>query len=317
MAMLEELLNSYGFRKPQPVQGRASVADLFSRKRCGIYLLHFADGQAYVGQTTDIVRRYAAHRRTHPDIVAISFRPLQLQHLDEWEVALIKALEQSGQVLRNVVFSALPPVESDFDLIMPRDEQELWLSGRGDRDQGSLRPVNVDLRRKHAAKFDRLRKQRGIDIVLNQVRRYVRIGLPAARRGELSFWSISCLPAYRNTAITVFMRVNINWQEVFTVYREKQSGQTFFSLHTARTPIDGDPELLSRFPDMEVYDEHYVPGGHDQVNLVVPGSIFNKFIRRPSVKTAIRQLNLRLMRKGPCNFARHHCFDLADAVLPD
>jgi len=34
-----------------------------------------------------------------------------------------------------------------------------------------------------------------------------------------------------------------------------------------------------------------------------------------SVQTAIRHFNHRLMKKGACNFARHHCLDLADEVV--
>jgi hypothetical protein len=34
-------------------------------------------------------------------------------------------------------------------------------------------------------------------------------GIPAIKRGEVSFWSVSCLPAHNNPDLTVFMRVNI------------------------------------------------------------------------------------------------------------
>ena len=71
------LLDSLGFLPTQNVQGRASVADLFKpQKRCGIYILHFANGEFYAGQAVDVTRRYAQHRSTYDDIVKLSFKSL-------------------------------------------------------------------------------------------------------------------------------------------------------------------------------------------------------------------------------------------------
>jgi hypothetical protein len=235
--------------------------------------------------------------------------------LDTTEQDLIRLVERSGYRLRNVVFSALPPVESDFDLVMSPEEQIGWLSDIDRVDAGGARIVNADLRGKHAAKYRRLRVNIGIEDVLKKVRCYVRRGIPAIRRGEVSFWSLSCLPSYHNPNITVFMRVNIYWQEVLTVFLERQNGRDFFSLHVARGPIEGDARLPDELPDLEITNYWYAPGGHDQVNLLVPSGAFNALIGRPSVQAAIRHLNHRRMKKGACNFARHHCLDLADEVV--
>ncbi len=291
------------------------MADLYKPgRRCGIYVLLFADGDAYVGQSVDVVRRYAQHLRVHHDIEAISFKEVPPAELDATEQELIALTERSGHRLRNIVFSALPPVESDFDLVMSPEEQEDWLSDPDSIDIKGTRFANDELRRKHAAKYRRLRANSGIEEIIDKVRSYVRRGIPAIRRGEVSFWALSCLPSYTNPEITVFMRLNVHWQEVMTVFREKQSGSDFFSFHVAKEPIERDAKLLDALPGLEIQDHRYVPGGHDQVNLVAPSGLLDAMMARRSVQTAIRHFNYRLMKKGACNFARHHCLELADEL---
>ena len=100
------------------------------------------------------------------------------------------------------------------------------------------------------------------------------------------------------------------------MFREKESGTDFASLHVARVPVERDVRLLSDFPNLEILDHAYVPGGHDQVNLRIPSRDLSALMGRDSVRLAVRTLNLRLMKKGPCNFARNHCLDLADEIIP-
>jgi len=62
------------FTQPRHIQGRASIADLFPPgKRCGLYILHFTNGEIYAGQALDVTRRYVQHRKVHSDIERISF----------------------------------------------------------------------------------------------------------------------------------------------------------------------------------------------------------------------------------------------------
>lgn len=318
MSLFEELLSERGFPPPEAAEGRSSVADLYKPgARCGVYVLMFTDGQAYVGQSVDVVRRYAQHCYVHQDIKALTFKEVCTDDLDREEQELIRVIEQTGYGLRNTVFSALPPIESDFDLVMDPSEQRLWLTDLDKYDTTGPRIINDGLRRKQAAKYKRFRENCGIDEIIENVRQYVRSGIPAIKRSEVSFWSLSCLPAYACSEITVFMRLNIHWQEVLTVFREKQSGLDFFSLHVAAEPVEADVQLRDDVPEVEIYEHRYVPGGHDQVNLVVPCRALNMLMSRRSLRTAIRRFNHRLMKKGACNFARHHCLDLADTVLED
>lgn len=316
MFSLRETLSEQGFSEPEPAQGRRSVADLYKPgKRCGVYVLLFRDGSGYVGQSVDVVRRYSQHIRNHEDIEAISFRTTSPEELDLIEQGLVGVFEHGGYKLRNIVFSTLPPITSDFDLIMAEADQTRFLSDMKFTDYHGERIVNPELRAKYANKYRTFKEFTGISDVVDTLRLYVRVGIPAILKGEVSFWAVSCLPSYNNPSITLFLRVNVFWQEVFTMFREKQSGADFASLHVARVPIERDVRLLSDFANLKILDHTYVPGGHDQVNLLIPSRDLSAFMGRDSVRLAVRTFNLRLMKKGPCNFARNHCLDLADEII--
>jgi hypothetical protein len=158
MSTIIKFLSEHGFTDLRIVTGRSSIADLLrSKRRCGLYVLLFADGRAYIGQSVDVVRRFAQHLKVHQDVEAISFKQVPRNQLDSAEQEAIRAAEQNGHKLRNVTFSAVAPVESDFDLIMSSEDQARWLSDLNWVDADGTRVLNPVLREKHSAKYRRLR----------------------------------------------------------------------------------------------------------------------------------------------------------------
>lgn len=302
------------FSRPYHVQGRASIADLFQPgERCGLYVLHFANGDIYAGQALDITRRYVQHRKVHADIEQISFRQLPKDRLDDEERTLIWSLEQSGQRLRNITFTSIPKGESDFDLVMALEEQNGWLQDPSYIDLDGDRIVDAELRRKYSRKFKSFADLPRSDQVTDFLRSYVRAGIPAFLRSEVSFWCVSCVPTRY-----VYTRISIYWQEVLTVFVSED--ELWVSLHMADSPFtllsdEALALLFERHPALELRDHKYSPGGSDQVNLVSPLADAQTFISDPVVLPAIRLFNMRLMKKGPCNFARYHCMDLADRLV--
>jgi hypothetical protein len=134
------------------VKGRASIADLLkSDERCGIYVLHFANGEFYAGQAVDVTRRYVQHRKTHDDIDKIAFKRVPRNKLNDEERTVIWHLEQKGCSLRNVTFTSIPKGESDFDLVMSIEEQERWLNDLDYVEDSGDRLTNPDVRRKYVA----------------------------------------------------------------------------------------------------------------------------------------------------------------------
>lgn len=199
MARPSELLESFTFAPSRFIQGRFSIADLFpAHRRCGIYVLHFANGELYVGQATDITRRYVQHCKTHSDICRISFKPMQQHLLNDEERNIIWTLEGHGYKLRNITFTSYPKEENDLDLVVSPQEQSAWLAQSLQNLDEQVRTSDVDLRRKYAPKWQTFLKKPAASTVLSMLQTYVQTALPYPLRTELSFWSCSCLPSYTN-----------------------------------------------------------------------------------------------------------------------
>jgi hypothetical protein len=308
-----------GFSQPHHVQGRASIADLFpSGKRCGLYILHFANGEIYAGQALDVTRRYVQHAKIHGDIETIYFRRVAKDRLNDEERALIWMLEQNRHRLRNIAFTSIPKGESDFDLIMSVEEQDKWLKDPNFIDSGGSRVVNPELRRKYSRRFEKFAAMPRYGELVDVLRCYIPAGIPAFLRSELSFWCCSCLPSYSNPNVKIYSRVNVGWQEVFTAY--EHGNYLYISLHLARSPLEeafGESLslLLDRYPTLEVTNHHYEPEGQDQVKLEIrTANLASEVILSNEIVLAVRLFNLRLLKKSACIYSRHHCMDLADRL---
>lgn len=92
-----------------------SVSVLFHGKdKRGIYRLSFTNGEAYVGQAENVVRRFADHRRRWDDIVGFEFFPVPgPEPLLAAERILIAETERTCS-LRNVVDTKRPRGEKDY-----------------------------------------------------------------------------------------------------------------------------------------------------------------------------------------------------------
>ena len=316
------LLNDLSFQKTHTVDGRASIADLFRPpERCGIYVLHFANGEYYVGQAVDVTRRYVQHAKNHDDIVRISFKQVARYELNEVEREAISTFETNGFLLRNISLTSIPKGESDFDLIMPPSQQEQWLSNSNYVDIEGRRIQDKDLRRKYYRRFQIFEQRPYAQEVISFLQDYVQVGIPAIKRGEVSFWSCSCLPG-TNTSDSetkeVCARVSIGWQEVLVISLNND-GEIGYAWQVAKTPLQSKlNNLLHRIKwrKLRFIDFSYPWGGADQIRLETTGTGSARMvIRDREIQKAIRLLNLRLMRKAPCIFGRYHCLDLADRIL--
>lgn len=227
-----DVLAAEGFAPPLYVEGREAIANLFAKsKRCGIYVLHFADGMAYVGLSVDVARRYVEHRRNHRDIQQISFKTYKAADLPWAERHTREVLQSHGFPLRGVVGVVQLPGGAEFDLVMDPQDQDRWLADSTIVDMRGSRMVNPALRATYAGKFARLSTKPQFDQALEVLRRYVAIGIPKARAAEDSFWACSCLPKSN-----VYSRININWQEVLSVF--EVDGELMFSFHFARSQLE-------------------------------------------------------------------------------
>lgn len=319
MASASQLLANLGFPKAHPVAERSSIVDLFRKRRCGIYALEFANGEAYVGKSRDVTRRFLQHKATYPDLIALWFRTLPKEELDEREQAAIRSLEASGLKLRNIAYSSLPRLKSDLDAVASREEQERWLDAPLAESLGGERTNDPDLRRKLAGRLPRLLELPDAELAISLLRTFARRCLFAPLRTELAFWSVTCLPKTGMVGERTYSRVNVNWQEVFSI--EEAEGQIWWSWRLARTPLvarhgPGLRSLLERFPGLEMTEHRYKAGGHDQLHLYTwDKEVAAAVLEDEELVRAMRRYNLTLMQKGPCAWSAYHCFALADRLL--
>ena len=285
----DEHIWALNFPEWQEVTGRLSIADLHKpRERCGIYVLGFANGERYVGQAVDVVRRFTQHVKTHSDITHITFRTVKKADLNEVERLAIHTLEAQGLHLRNIAHMSVVEGERDLDLVVTPEEQEQWLLGNLEGLQDAQQRVQDEsLRRRYAKRFDAFMRRRNAQDALFLLGLYLQAALPFPKRTELSFWAASCLPSDkgRDAPDALLCRVSLNMQELTAAGWE--------------------------------WNEHqYGPGGHDQFQLV--GQSFEDIrdmLLSPPFADAMRLLNLRLMRRGPTYYGRYHSLDLVEAAL--
>lgn len=316
--MIPPLLTDLGFPELKEVTGRASIADLFQAKeRCGIYVLAFSNGEYYAGQAVDVVRRFGDHRKNHGDISHMTFQQVAQPDLNRVEQHVIHTLEASGFLLRNIVFMSHVQGERDLDLVVTPEEQEQWLEGTLLSDDGPY-VEDQSLRRRYGRKYASFQTLTLAQDAIKVLYRYLTDMIPAPRRTELAFWSLTCRPPSNDVGLMPYYRVNLNMQEVLVVFEE--AGELVASFHLASSPF---AELLGetwaqQLADQgwEFSDHAYAPGGYDQFNFIAVGvQEIMAILENSTAAAGMCLMNLRLMRKGATKYSRYHCLGLVDAAL--
>jgi hypothetical protein len=318
-ASVGSILRRLGYEQSWFVADRTSIADLFgATRRCGVYVLEFANGEVYGGQAVDVTRRYVQHLRTHSDIQRLFFKRVPKAGLNDFEKKVIQTLERSGHRTRNIIFASIITGERDLDLVMAPEAQARFENDLAFNDASGRRTNDVALRRKLDGRYSELLRRPHADVVSTLLREYVPRCVPAFVRSELSFWSLS-IP---RRPVLVYARVNVGWQEVLTAFEE--DGTCWFTFHVARSPLGLKTgrttfagTALSRFRTLRTERHAYEPGGQDQAMLIVEAGEAFKLVRHPVFAKAARRMNLRLMRKSPTPYGNFHCFALADRILSE
>lgn len=156
--------------------------------RCGIYVLEFEPGDAYVGQTVTILSRFASHRRTWDDIVAVRFAPCQIDRLDELELAVVQR-EQKTRDVRNLLLTKRPGGTSDLEIVV-RDGRAValpWTRSARSR-LGDVAPSSPE------ARFWRLSKDGRYPTIRALLATYVRNVVPAPVDSQ-GLWVLTAFPS--------------------------------------------------------------------------------------------------------------------------
>lgn len=324
MSDFEDVLGKFGYVDAQDVTSRTSVADVFSTKsRCGVYVLKFHNGEFYAGKTKDIARRYGQHRNTHNDISLLYFRSMLESDISSFERELIWELERRDFRLRNIEFTSMPKGESDFDDIMDLELQKKFSTDPSFCFFGNDRNNDEIIRSKNDRRVSRLMHYNVYPDASGMLKSYLLNCVPALLTSEMSFWSATCMPDYAQTNGGVFIRVNAFWQEVFNIYSFDES--LYCSIFMCRAPIVkkfgsglvGANRFRRAFDDVQIGERRYAPGGQDQISIIASKASLAQLLSDSVILLAVRVFNMRLMKKGPNNFARSHCYAMIDQILPD
>lgn len=314
-----------------------SLAPAFKRgeSRCGVYRLHFANGEAYCGQSTNVIRRYSAHRRRHDDIVSIDFFPFSKSRLNEAEQVLISETERDTP-LRNIMLAGHPhgdkPVEittaTGSTVALPWEPERAKGVIQSFADNGEPKLVSL----LSHPEYQTIRSIVGWYIALT-------IPDPVATAGQQ--WTVSCLPLtsktktskrlltlscgnletlyvienQRSTPSGSMIDVRINTKVLKNLDRFQDPGR-FEKTHPS------DPDLRRVFSrwdavHVEYSKEHVTAFSFESSSLA--GIIYSE-IEFPELDTlvdAAYELNVRLMRRGSTMYSRFHHQRLAELLLAE
>lgn len=317
-----------GFEPTTPVATLPSIAHLFgsSKNRCGIYLLEFSRNRFYIGQAIDAVRRFSQHRKNYDDIVGFSFLPVRRPLLDETEKDLIFKAEKLGLVILNTVHASNVAGDSDLDMVLSKDEQDAWLASPKSFNKRDASPIielpNGQVERSLPS-FRKFQEQSERASVIRLLKIYIDECIPAPKRTEYSFWSLSCMPATNATTWPRLVSINLGVMEVFVLGHFKGKPNNlwgFVNLSSDVLPVDLSTakKIEKAFPSIEVVNRNYRDAGQHQFSLHAGDQeSLTKLMANPDIKRAAATLALRVMRKRPTIYGKFHCKQLANTLLDD
>jgi hypothetical protein len=309
------------------VANRYSIADLFpnKRERCGIYVLHFDDGEYYVGQSIDVVKRHSQHAKTYDDIARLSFMPAKREDLNVEEVRVVKVVEALGEHLRNIQIVEFSYGDTDLEGLISREDLTWWL-----QDINNVLTSNdwIDdarqRRRYHRRASDLLDRPRATEaVVLGNM--FIQATIPAPYLTERTFWACTL----QEQTGWLYYRINVGGQTTFQVWRNLD-GTLLYGVFLPRpsaaeiygdlSEVHGDLALIfsGNDPDafVEIASSSLKQGHADQVAILSPSAeMMAEVILDPALVMACRRFHVKLMQKGPCRWAQNHVFDLADLLL--
>ncbi|QOD42930.1 GIY-YIG nuclease family protein [Clavibacter zhangzhiyongii] len=296
-----------------------SAAALFadSKTVCGIYVLEFEDGMKYVGQTRQIVSRYASHRRTHRDIVAFSFAPCTAAALDEHERQEIRRQEAADVSLRNLNLTGWPAGSGDMDVTIANGESILlpWDRARRLRldDEGAATTQR---------RFWALAARDDYEEMADAVAKYLDECVADPFGTQRYLWNIVAFPKTGQTkSRRRLFTLNCGGLETLFALEHRDGDETQIQIHVN---FDEDRTLEcmdeagmgTQMPDdfYDIRDTPYTSAAVIQSTFYSWSDFARALDFAPFVEGAYK-LNTMQMRRKSSPFHRHHNQGLADDML--
>lgn len=310
---------SLAFRRWETLPGVAPHVLFGETLGPGIYVLEFADGAEYVGQSLHPNSRFATHRRRFDDIVAVRFTPTRAAEMDRTEQALITARRDAGVELRNKTLLAQPfGASASLDSIIDQQEQAEWIDADPERARITIAPERIQLARERiAADPDRLpeplREHPHARDAIESIATYVYEVIPSPAETESRGWVLSAWPSTnRSKNHRRFSTLSIQNVELFYLYEDLDDDGEWHQtmvLNVART--------LRMSDEIEPYFEEnsYRTTGPVWTAALSGWHDIGFLLSDPAVLLAARELALSQLRKGRAMFSRFHSETLADEVF--
>jgi hypothetical protein len=160
---------------------------------CGVYTLHFANGERYVGQTVNLTNRLADHLCRWRDIEGLDFIAASHEELNDLERRMIAQTEREYTV-RNRALTGMPGGEVPLDLVVDSQLQKEWFDGVLATYPEDTRMKEAERRIRTQPKFDQLQRYREFDAVLGDLTTYIANVIPWPSVTGGLFWGVSAVP---------------------------------------------------------------------------------------------------------------------------
>jgi len=322
-------LQAIGFPALTKVAGLRSIAHLFgsSARRCGIYALALPDARYYIGQATDVVRRFAQHVKAHQEITAFTFIAVPKTKLDEREKELIFAAERTALTLINVVHVSDVEGQTDLDVLLSPQKLTAWLDDPVAQNENDFVANPVVLSPGHVARFakhfERFKKHTLYWPASLLLYLYLESAVPYPRTTEYSFWSVSCMPSTNQSKAPRLLCVNMSVMEVFVLGYHKDPRFEGFAWGFVNVASDvlfdaygSEQKFKEAHPDIDVRQAGYRDAGQHCVGLTayVQDDLL-RLLDDEAVAKAAATLCVRLMRKRATIYSKFHCPQLVDHAL--
>ncbi|APT85201.1 GIY-YIG nuclease family protein [Corynebacterium aquilae] len=314
----------------------ALLADLPCRQ--GIYIIEFANGEIYVGQTRNILTRFATHVKRSgqhapwADAVKLSFAAMPNVDglaLRKAETFYIKKLLDEGFILRNRVGNPAHRQPCALDEVLSLEDLDHWAAGDLNVQLGndwtekelSLARASKRTRLPQMLKLSGAEKDFAAK-VLDDLALFVAFFIPRPVTQEKMRWTLTDLPS---TAGGRMCTLNVGHLEVYFAPRgwvvelEAEDGnvetQQLCVLNMAQGTMDLLEGLEIRLPLQFGGLVDY--GGHQVEQVYLPAGILEDvFEELPGIAYGVRSLIMQLMRSSTRSFfARYHSEPLASRAF--
>lgn len=284
---------------------------------CGIYVLHFANGEEYVGQTVNFASRFATHRRHKDDITSIRFAAVAQPDLSDVERRMINQLVAEGTRLRNLTLLSQPLGSSAFDLIVDKEYQAGWITAEAPDDSIVIAETRAPIakrRRESRARLEELKRHPDYEHILDSVAFYVAAVIPWPDTSEGQLWTVTVLPTTnKRKDHRRLLTVNIQNLEVVFIGEDRQADGTWIGYTRLNTAVV--PALSPEIGHLREQTDDYTSAGSIDAFSADDLAAIPALFKYPEVLLAARQLALGQLRKGRGAFSRYHNDAFADEVF--